>query len=1184
LPTRPAFRSACQFPPGTSKWNRIEHRLFSYITINWRGKPLRFLQTVINLIAATTTSTGLEVYARLDDRSFPDKIRVPDQEIQAITSTATSSIPNGPTESKRNVNYLRVLWTCESACERLESRLPPLGRTPMEALFRLVLLRPPIEQDPEHPSIELAQGTQFQKQLADALGKDDRRNLAVAVARAYIQSADFVAAPEQNDLATELAKLAEGLAALAPDASRAAVRKVISDSFGANAAKVVKLDGFTRALTRTRDAILAIKFVQEEHRRPIEVLSRQLRDLELVEKVAADTSFPGATGAVQRHRARSLRLPTQAELESVLGSDKLDEERRKQLEEAEKNRMKNAATLLQRYRDLADSVGELTRLHAGDFRATPIAAAEAVSLPEALEPVAVLTERVAFGERLSEITLRRLQVTTDDGQPEPGTDDGQPEPGTDDGQPEPGTDDGQPEPGTGGGADLAATALSVSPRLLTGTPGFTPPDIADIGFRVAPAAIKGLSGGTAGVLAGRGLDLSDRALDRVVADLRTELEDVGSQLNGIFGSEQRISIKRVGGALVSISSPLMSPWSEVLFAAGVEQALQVLPPDARIPHTRGDVTPAGIADLLVVKQQLIGYEAADVAHIENVLRGESKEREHTRRRETEEITFVETELTTTEERELESTSRFELSRETSTTINEDASLKAGLTVSGKYGPTVEFSASAEGSVSRSKEEATKTAASFSQDVTERSATKVTERILERSSLRVTNEVIEKNAHRLDNTGGAGHVSGVYQWVNKVYQAQMLNYGLRTIFDFMVPEPAAMLIHVMQSAHASETALTKPPAFTLQPDQVTEANYAYWVRIYGATDVVPPPEIYLTIGHDFSAGGGDDKTNYNHSGQLTIPDGYQAIQGTVGVVSNIWDSSGTTDLVFGRRVKRLSGADWVWTTSLDDERGAVPFGINTFRLSDVAAAVEVKCQRTARAVKAWAADTHAKLTNAYRARLAEYEERLAALEVQAGVAIEGQNPALNVELMRDELKKHCLSIFTNQHFVLFDAVDTGFYGLPQVDVNEAAGEGAYVRFFEQAFEWEHLTWVTYPYFWGRKSKWAERIHYEDPDPLFNQFLKAGYCRVSVPARPGFEGAIDHFMTFGELWNGGPLPPVSNPLYLPIADELAERLDRPGDEIPQGEPWLVRLPTTLVKLRADDALPEWEQNAEGEWVET
>ena len=74
----------CHLPPGTSKWNRIEHRLFSYITINWRGKPLHTLETIINLIASTTTSTGLEVYARLDERGYPDKIRVSDDAIQAV--------------------------------------------------------------------------------------------------------------------------------------------------------------------------------------------------------------------------------------------------------------------------------------------------------------------------------------------------------------------------------------------------------------------------------------------------------------------------------------------------------------------------------------------------------------------------------------------------------------------------------------------------------------------------------------------------------------------------------------------------------------------------------------------------------------------------------------------------------------------------------------------------------------------------------------------------------------------------------------------------------------------------------------------------------------------------------------------------------------------------------------------
>jgi transposase len=71
-------------PPGTSKWNKIEHRLFSFITQNWRGKPLLSHATIVKLIGATTTSTGLKVHCRLDRNHYPPKIQVPDDEIAAL--------------------------------------------------------------------------------------------------------------------------------------------------------------------------------------------------------------------------------------------------------------------------------------------------------------------------------------------------------------------------------------------------------------------------------------------------------------------------------------------------------------------------------------------------------------------------------------------------------------------------------------------------------------------------------------------------------------------------------------------------------------------------------------------------------------------------------------------------------------------------------------------------------------------------------------------------------------------------------------------------------------------------------------------------------------------------------------------------------------------------------------------
>jgi len=74
----------CHFPPGTSKWNKIEHRMFSYVSLNWRGRPLETLEVILDLIGATTTSTGLKVYARLDRGEYEKGIKVTDAELAAV--------------------------------------------------------------------------------------------------------------------------------------------------------------------------------------------------------------------------------------------------------------------------------------------------------------------------------------------------------------------------------------------------------------------------------------------------------------------------------------------------------------------------------------------------------------------------------------------------------------------------------------------------------------------------------------------------------------------------------------------------------------------------------------------------------------------------------------------------------------------------------------------------------------------------------------------------------------------------------------------------------------------------------------------------------------------------------------------------------------------------------------------
>jgi hypothetical protein len=76
--------TVCHFPPGTSKWNKVEHRLFAHVSMNWRGRPLESHEAVVELIGATTTRAGLTVQAELDQGRYPLGVKVSDQELAAV--------------------------------------------------------------------------------------------------------------------------------------------------------------------------------------------------------------------------------------------------------------------------------------------------------------------------------------------------------------------------------------------------------------------------------------------------------------------------------------------------------------------------------------------------------------------------------------------------------------------------------------------------------------------------------------------------------------------------------------------------------------------------------------------------------------------------------------------------------------------------------------------------------------------------------------------------------------------------------------------------------------------------------------------------------------------------------------------------------------------------------------------
>ena len=211
-----------------------------------------------------------------------------------------------------------------------------------------------------------------------------------------------------------------------------------------------------------------------------------------------------------------------------------------------------------------------------------------------------------------------------------------------------------------------------------------------------------------------------------------------------------------------------------------------------------------------------------------------------------------------------------------------------------------------------------------------------------------------------------------------------------------------------------------------------------------------------------------------------------------------------------------------------------------------------------------------------------------------------NPDANRITERIEVKRGAIQLLTQQQLLGFNDLAEDSTPIPPAagggssqlfpwpNFSQAVQDGAFAGFFEQAFEWEQVQYVFYPYYWSRKKAWYDKLMRTNDDPLFVEFLKAGQARVVIPVQPSMEPAVlYHFMT-GQTWMGGDSPVVTDSDYLTIAEEIKEQANAPGGETPYGPSWEANVPAMLIKLREGDSIDNvkcdltqlWTWNAETE----
>ncbi len=961
----------------------------------------------------------------------------------------------------------------------------------------------------------------FARELAAANSAANRKEAQKAAAAKLIASPRNIGALSDLGIGSQLIAFEAALAGLL-DPTPAQVTKAVKDIFGKTSAQVVKLPAFAQDRDRLSDNLIAAKLLSRDGTVEAKRLEAALRLMALIERVAADEATLKDPGAVRAALQKPTLLGTPVAVPSKSGGK---DNPPSAPPDSDPDRQK----LRDRVKALEGLVGSLTQVAPTAF-AVPAAPETPMSAASSPAPAVELL-RSQLIDKIRAGSVERIEV----------------------------------------GPIRAVAGELQSVQSATLQPGTALP--AAIRLVLTTQAVEALPEAHRATLKTLGLDVTKTPVPSVLIAAQGELRGLHLQLAALEQGPVRVS--SVGSELYELDK---------LVGKLDPASWPNLPPG--VPTTHGTIQPVGVGDLLVVRQQLKRYEGGEVGYIENVLKGEFKKRVVSRERTTEQTTTVEVETTKVDERDNQSTERFELQREASQVIKEDSSFKAGLSVSGSYGPTVDFKASTDFSMNNAKEEATKTSSKYSKEVTSRATSKVTERVRTEQVLRTLEVFKESDEHGVDNSKGNGHVIGIYQWLDKIYEAQVFNYGKRMMFDVMAPEPAAFWIYANSNKPQAGATLTKPDPFTLTPAQINEANYPYYVEKYQVSGVKPPPEPYQTISKTFDGTASHDDHNGTKVAEIPIPDGYRAVTGHAVSSGSVWDdwrNNWQTVVAVGKQVWFQGPGSYVnHYFTLDNEEASVPLGLRTYGLHFWMTTIEVDCQRTDRAYHAWQLDTHTAILQGYLQLDRNYRDELAALAVQSADEIKGRNPIDNRMIERTELKKHTISIFTAQAYDAFGAISTSPQGYPEPWLGRAEAEGKYIRFFEQAFEWEQMTYLFYPYYWGRKVNWPKRSLLQDVDPQFAEFLKAGSARVVVPVRPGFESALAHFMDTGEIWEGADPPTLTSPLYVSIIDEIKERTQAPGDEIAQGDPWDVRLPTTLVRLRPDASLPTWSKQADGSWV--
>lgn len=614
----------------------------------------------------------------------------------------------------------------------------------------------------------------------------------------------------------------------------------------------------------------------------------------------------------------------------------------------------------------------------------------------------------------------------------------------------------------------------------------------------------------------------------------------------------------------------------------------------------------GIQEYHRVEQTLIGYVPGEVSHIENIMAREYKEKSARNLLKTEQSTELVSERTIENQNDTTTAERNELSSEIARIQENDKSfnISGSVTVSkdskifGSFAANTATGYDSSNSSSLSNNEAK----NYAKEITERALERIVQNTSEKRTYKIIKEFEENDKHGFDNRLGSQHVTGVYRWIDKVYDNELVNYGKRLALEVDVPHPALLYKRALVWKESKQESEGKAPqelseffinsVNDINKDNIKnvyEAAEAYGITIQEYSQQVQ----YLTMNVP--------KTEVSHQytdqnmtlESIIIPDGFVAE--SIAVTGSFeyrayTGNEASIKFKFGNKVTSPTYGSGKGSKTFDLNvtlnpviYASIPITVTYLKTFSFYASFKVKCVSDSSAYRDWQNSTYEALQSAYQ-RL--YDEYIATQQMQEAEQnatanddeeISYSNSANNRLIEERELKRACIEMLSRPYCYemgkcFFECKEYTCNtceqeeikaNIPEIVQSETLNEYVkFAQFFENAFQWEILSYEFYPYYYNPKCGWYKLLQTNSDDPIFEAFLQSGLAKVMVPVRPQYEKAVMWYLETGEICTEGNLTAeTDDDRYLSLLKELNN-----SDEVVVIDKWQTRVPSTLTIIQS------------------